>query len=114
MHRSTPESVAFLQPVEEPAHFGERDVLGAPANFADDVMVFGFFHQVDHSRTMAKVNVVKMARVFQGLNGSIDRRLIYGFAELGFGPGPEVGRGEVLVMRCRQHPTDGPPGCSYA
>jgi hypothetical protein len=39
--------------------------------------------------------------------------LVDGFAQLGLSPGPQIGRGEVLIMRLRQHPTDCPPGRGY-
>jgi hypothetical protein len=68
---------------------------------------------MNHTWAVAEVDVVEMACHFQGFNGSIDRRLVDGFAQLGLSPGPQIGRGEVLIMRLRQHPTDCPPGRGY-
>lgn len=113
MDRPTPEPVTLLQPIQEPAHLRERDVLGPSAHFADDVMVLGFVGQVDHARTMSEMDVMKMAGEFQGFNGPIDRRLVDRFTQLRFSPGPQVGRGEMLVVRLRQHPTDGSSGRGY-
>jgi hypothetical protein len=113
VHRSTPEPVALLQPIQELAHIVERNVLGASAHFADDVMMLGFLDQVDDAGTMPEMDVVEMAGEFEGFNRSIDRRRVDGFAQLGLSSCSQIGGGEVLVMRFRQNSTDSPPGSGY-
>jgi hypothetical protein len=113
MDRTAYESVR-TQHGGEVVEFANRQIDGAPALLADDVMVLTEVDQVDDAGPVTEMNVTEVAGVLEHVDGAIDGGWIYPRADQGLDLLMKIRRRQVIVMRLGQHLADGAAGDSDA
>ncbi len=105
--------VVALEQAHETVEFAEGQVHRPPAAFADDMVVLPF-DEVDNPGAMAEVDVLEMARLFEDIDGAIDRRRIdWGAGQL-LNALVQIGSAEMIVVRLGQDPAHRSPGAGDA
>jgi hypothetical protein len=98
----------------EVVEFIDRQIHGAPALLADDVMVLAEVDQMDDPGAVTEVNMTEVAGVLEHVDGAIDGGRIYPGADQSLDLLMKIRRRQVIVMSLRQHLADGAAGDSDA
>jgi hypothetical protein len=113
MHTSCDESETLLQVGDEPLELTERDVLGPPALLAHEMVMLGMVAQVEHGRPMTQMDMMEPPHRLQRVDRPVHRRLVDGDPGDLLGTTVQLGCGEVLVVRRRDHLTDRTTRCGH-
>lgn len=94
----------------EVVEFADRQIHGAPALLADDVMVLAEVDQVNDPGAVTEVNVTEVAGVLEDVDRAVDGGWIYARADQSLDLLMKIRRRQVIVVSLGQHLADGAAG----